>query len=154
MSTYVERILQPGEQVRHFARLHWILYVPSFLVLLASLVMLYLARTMQSGEWIWLSLSAVLAVAAIVMLLRAWFHRWITEIAVTNRRVIYKTGFISRRTNEMQMDKVESVRVDQSIPGRLFDYGDVTVLGTGKGEFTTIRKIAAPLALRNQITGV
>jgi hypothetical protein len=54
----------------------------------------------------------------------------------------------------MQMDKVESVRVDQSILGRVLDYGDVTVLGTGKGEFTRLKTIAAPLDLRNQITGV
>jgi uncharacterized membrane protein YdbT with pleckstrin-like domain len=96
--------------------------------------------------------SAALAVVGIIMILRAWFYRWITEIAVTDRRVIYKTGFIRRQTNEMHMDKVESVRVDQSILGRILNYGDVTVLGTGEG-FETIRLIGHPLELRNQITG-
>jgi hypothetical protein len=64
-----------------------------------------------------------------------WFRWWITEIAVTNRRVIYKKGFIRRRTNEMNMDKVESVQVDL---GRMLDYGNVTILGTGEG-FETLR---------------
>jgi uncharacterized membrane protein YdbT with pleckstrin-like domain len=52
---------------------------------------------------------------------------WITEIAVTDRRIIYKRGFINRHTEEMNMDKVASVDVDQSILGRILDYGTVHV---------------------------
>jgi len=153
MSSYVERVLQPGEQVRHLATLHWVLYIPGILLLLVGLGVLYLARSVERGEGFWLAVSAVLLVLAVVWIFQAWFKRWITEIAVTDRRVIYKTGFIRRDTNEMQMDKVESVRVDQSILGRILGYGDVSVLGTGKGGFTTLKTIAAPLDLRNQITG-
>jgi uncharacterized membrane protein YdbT with pleckstrin-like domain len=51
------------------------------------------------------------------------------------------------------MDKIESVRVDQSILGRILDYGDVTIIGTGEGE-TELHRIACPLELRNHITGV
>jgi uncharacterized membrane protein YdbT with pleckstrin-like domain len=72
---------------------------------------------------------------------------------VTNRRIIYKTGFIRRQTNEMHMDKVESVRVDQSVLGRILDYGNVNILGTGEG-FEPLWSIDAPLELRNHITGV
>ena len=68
-------------------------------------------------------LAALLAVVALFLLVREWFGWWTTEIAVTNLRVIYKTGFIQRKTNEMNMDKVESVEVDQSILGRILDYG-------------------------------
>ena len=153
MSSYVERVLQPGEQVRHLATIHWITYAPGFVILLVSLAFLYLARSVERGEGFWLAVSAVLAVVAIIAIFRAWFYRWITEIAVTNRRVIFKTGFISRNTKEMQMDKIESVEVLQSISGRILDYGDVVVRGTGHGEFTRIKTIASPLAMRNQITG-
>jgi uncharacterized membrane protein YdbT with pleckstrin-like domain len=73
-------------------------------------------------------------------------------MAVTNRRVIYKKGLVRRQTNEMNMDKVESVQVKQSIVGRILDYGTVTILGTGEG-FETLRTIASPIALRNSITG-
>jgi membrane protein YdbS with pleckstrin-like domain len=158
MSSYIERVLQPGEQVRHFATIHWITYLSGFLVLLLAVAALFVGRWYpQIAPWwlvAWEILSAALAVIAIVMIFRAWFYRWITEIAVTNRRVIFKTGFISRNTKEMQMDKIESVEVLQSIPGRIFDYGDIVVRGTGHGEFTRIRTIAAPLDMRNQITGV
>jgi hypothetical protein len=52
----------------------------------------------------------------------------------------------------MNMDKVESVQIDQSILGRMLDYGDVTILGTGEG-FETLRTITSPIELRNSITG-
>jgi uncharacterized membrane protein YdbT with pleckstrin-like domain len=52
----------------------------------------------------------------------------------------------------MNMDKVESVQVGQSILGRMLDYGTVTILGTGEG-FETLRTIASPIELRNNITG-
>ena len=67
------------------------------------------------------------------------------------RSVVHKTGFIKRRTFEMSLDKVESVDVNQSILGRLMNYGDVTVRGVGEGA-ETIRTIAAPLDFRNHIT--
>jgi uncharacterized membrane protein YdbT with pleckstrin-like domain len=87
-----------------------------------------------------------------VLLIQQWFQWWITEIAVTNRRVIYKRGLIQRETNEMNMEKVESVEIDQSIFGRMLDYGNVTIPGTGEG-FKTLRTIANPVDLRNRITG-
>jgi uncharacterized membrane protein YdbT with pleckstrin-like domain len=82
---------------------------------------------------------------------KAWFHRLTTETDVTNRRVVHKTGFITRKTFEMALDKIESVDVDQNIPGRILDYGNVTILGVGEGR-QTIRTIASPLAFRNAIT--
>ncbi len=81
----------------------------------------------------------------------AWFHRWTTETDVTSFRIVHKTGFIKRRTFEMSLDKVESVDVNQSILGRLMNYGDVTIMGVGEGK-ENITTIASPLAFRNSIT--
>ena len=78
-------------------------------------------------------------------------RRWTTELAVTNRRVIYKRGFISRHTIEMNMDKVESVDVDQTILGRMMGYGNIVVRGTGSG-LEPMRDIADPLTFRNHVT--
>jgi uncharacterized membrane protein YdbT with pleckstrin-like domain len=100
---------------------------------------------------VWLILAAILAVAAFVSFVRAWFRRWTTEIAVTDRRVILKRGFIRRHTVEMNMQKVESVDVDQTRLGRIFDYGSVTIRGTGSS-FESLRMVDAPLKLRTTIT--
>jgi uncharacterized membrane protein YdbT with pleckstrin-like domain len=98
-----------------------------------------------------LALAAVAGLAALYWTATAWFHRWTTETDVTNMRVVHKTGFIKRRTFEMALDKIESVDVNQSILGRLLNYGDVTVNGVGEGR-ETIRTIASPLAFRSSIT--
>ena len=80
----------------------------------------------------------------------AWLRRLSTEIAVTDRRIILKRGLIQRHTIEINMDKVESVDVDQSILGRIFDYGTVTVHGTGAG-IEPLCNVSAPIALRNAV---
>ena len=98
-----------------------------------------------------LAMAAISAVFALYKTLTAWFHRWTTETDVTNLRVVHKTGFIKRRTFEMALDKVESVDVNQTILGRILNYGDVTINGVGEGR-ETIRTIASPLAFRSSIT--
>jgi len=57
--------------------------------------------------------------------------RWSDEFVVTNKRIIVKTGIVSRRTLEMNLNKIESVNVDQSVIGRMFGYGTITIIGTG-----------------------
>jgi uncharacterized membrane protein YdbT with pleckstrin-like domain len=145
---YVYKVLQPGEQVRYIASLNWILYAPGAALWLVAAA-LYLVTSNGFVQFIALLLFAI----GLFLLARAWFYWWTTEIAVTDRRVIYKTGFIRRKTTEMNMEKVESVDVDQTVLGRILDYGDVIVRGTGSG-LAPIRNIDAPLELRNHITGV
>ena len=144
---YVDEVLQPGETVLFFGTIHWVIYVPGLVLTLIGLVGLLGAANQPV-----LSVLFVLCVAAgFASLFRAWFRRWTTEIAVTDRRIIFKRGFIRRFTIEMNMEKVESVDVDQSVLGRLLDYGDVIVRGTGTG-FEPLHMIGAPIKLRNVVT--
>jgi uncharacterized membrane protein YdbT with pleckstrin-like domain len=95
--------------------------------------------------------AALLVVGAgLGILAVAWIKRVTTEIAVTNKRLIFKEGFISRRTMEMNMDKIESVDVNQSVLGRIFDYGTIVVRGTGAG-LEPLKRIDAPIELRNSV---
>ena len=96
-------------------------------------------------------LTGALAVIALLAILRGLFRRSTTEIAVTDRRIIFKRGLIRRHTVEMNMQKVESVDVDQTLMGRLFNYGDVTVRGVGS-TFERLDFIDAPLRLRTTVT--
>jgi uncharacterized membrane protein YdbT with pleckstrin-like domain len=68
-------------------------------------------------------------------------------LAVTNKRVIAKTGFISRKTIEMNLTKVESMQVDQGIFGRLLNFGSLKINGTGASN-APITGISAPLEFR------
>jgi uncharacterized membrane protein YdbT with pleckstrin-like domain len=96
-------------------------------------------------------IAALGALAAISKFLSAWFRRWTTEIAVTDRRVI-KRGFIRRAIMEMNLQKIESVDVNQSVIGRIFDYGTVTIRGVGSS-YEPLRLIDAPLKLRGNGDG-
>jgi len=147
---YIERILQPGETLLYSGRLHWIVYLPAMILLLLALAMLTRANNSPTGLS-WLFGSIAFAVAAAGALLSSWFRRWTTEIDVTNLRIVVKRGFINRHTVEMNMDKVESVDVDQSIIGRLLNYGDITVRGTGES-LEVMHGIDAPLEFRNRVT--
>ena len=153
MARYIDDILQPGEKVLYSTNAHWIFYWPAIIGWIAAIAFLILAqRTTTEGLVpVWLSLAAISGLAALYWSLTAWFHRWTTETDVTNLRVVHKTGFIKRRTFEMSLDKVESVDVNQSILGRILNYGNVTILGVGEGK-ETIDTIASPLEFRNYIT--
>jgi uncharacterized membrane protein YdbT with pleckstrin-like domain len=153
MGRYIDDILQPGERVLYSTNAHWIFYMPSIAAWIVALFLFLLSRqtTTESIILLCLAASAVVALVALYWTLRAWFHRWTTETDVTNMRVVHKTGFIKRRTFEMSLDKVESVDVNQSILGRILNYGDVTVRGVGEGA-ETIDTIASPLEFRNHIT--
>jgi uncharacterized membrane protein YdbT with pleckstrin-like domain len=148
---YVQDVLQPGEQVRRISSIHWIGYWPGAAFLILAVAAYWLSET-RLLPGIWRYAAYALAGVGVVLLIQQWLRWWVTEIAVTDRRVIYKKGLIRRHTNEMNMDKVESVQIDQSVLGRLLDYGDVTILGTGEG-FETLRTVANPIELRNSITG-
>ena len=148
--SYVRSVLQPGEKIIMVGRLSWIVYHRAIFLLFVGVILIVLERIFW-GETIVIPVTAVLFGAlAIITAIHAWFLRWITEIAVTERRVIYKRGFINRHTIEMNMDKVATVDVHQSVLGRLFNYGTVTVQGTGMS-FEPLRRIESPLALRNAI---
>ncbi|MGB8402415.1 PH domain-containing protein [Bradyrhizobium sp.] len=153
MGRYIDEILQPGEKVLYSTNAHWIFYLPAIAAWILALILLVLSRSTTTDSLILLCLasSAVVAIAALYWTARAWFHRWTTETDVTNLRVVHKTGFIKRRTFEMSLDKVESVDVNQSILGRILNYGDVTIMGVGEGK-ETIETIASPLSFRNSIT--
>jgi uncharacterized membrane protein YdbT with pleckstrin-like domain len=150
MGRYIDDILQPGEKVLYSTNAHWIFYFPAIVAWIVAIFLFFLSRTTATESIVLLCLSAA-AVVALYWTAKAWFHRWTTETDVTNMRVVHKTGFIKRRTFEMSLDKVESVDVNQTILGRLLNYGSVTVRGVGEGA-ETIETIASPLDFRNHIT--
>lgn len=79
-----------------------------------------------------------------------WIHRKTSEFAVTNRRVIIKIGVLDRRTLELNLSKVESVEVDQTLWGRMFGYGELEVIGTG-GTREKFVHVGNPLGFRKAV---
>ena len=125
MASYVDSTLLQGEKVLY--RAHISLWSLAHLILLGVLLLI--------------------VIVGIVFLVWAWIRYRTTEFAVTDKRVIAKTGFISRNTVELFLDKVEALNVEQSVLGRVFNFGTVAIHGTGATQ-EPIRNISAPLLLR------
>lgn len=154
--SYVKKVLQPEETVKHESRIYWIVYIPGLIFVILAFVAYFTGKLWVPTSWTtsksWpMAVGAALLIIALYLLLGAFFSRWTTELAITNRRIIFKRGFIRRHTIEMNMDKIESVDVDQSILGRILNYGDITVRGTGTG-LEPLKDIDDPIAFRNHVT--
>jgi len=150
---YVEQVLQPGETLTYATTLHWLVYLRALVFFVLAVVCLIFAGKVDAGgiDTALKIAAALLCVLGILSALNALVRRATTELAVTDRRVIFKTGIFQRHTVEMNLSKVETVGVNQSILGRLLGYGTVIVRGTG-GSFEPIPFIGEPLIFRNHIT--
>jgi uncharacterized membrane protein YdbT with pleckstrin-like domain len=151
MARYIDEILQPGEKVLYSTNAHWIFYLPAIVAWIVVAFLVFVSGLLPPLALACWAAAAVVGLVAIFYTVKGWFHRLTTETDVTTMRVVHKTGFIKRRTFEIALNKVESVDVNQSILGRVLNYGDVTVNGVGEGR-ETISTIASPLAFRNSIT--
>jgi uncharacterized membrane protein YdbT with pleckstrin-like domain len=141
--SYVEQVLEPGETVKFIGRLHWTIYRNAIaLGAVAGIAILALHNA---------TLALVLLAIAVAFFIHAWFVRATSEIVVTDKRIIHKVGWIARRTQEMNVTKVETVDVKQSIWGRIFGFGTVCMIGTGSS-WEPLRFIATPLQLRKAIS--
>ncbi len=148
--SYVQTVLQPGERVIAIGKLHWVIYAGAIGLFLLAVLFGLVSTAMPDYRNLLLIVAAIFLVLSFVLAAKEWFDQWITEIAVTNLRVIYKTGFIRRHTSEMNMEKVESVIVNQSLVGRVLGYGSIHIRGTGVG-IERLNRIGNPIGLRNAI---
>ena len=137
---YIEANLLPGETVVQRARLHWIVFVKAIVVALIGLGLLFLQPIV----------GAVVIGVGILMAVPPWLERLTSEFGVTSKRVIIKVGLIQRRTLELLIRQVEAISVDQSLTGRIFNFGTITLSGTG-GVRETFHNISNPLEFRRSI---
>lgn len=125
--SYIDDSLIEGERILHRARISW---WSQFGLIVIGLLLL-------------------VVVAGLFFLIAAWINVASTEIAITNRRIIAKFGFIRRSTVEINLEKVEALRVEQGFLGRMLNYGTVFISGAGTS-VAPIKDIADPLVFRRK----
>lgn len=140
--SYVDSNLMRDERVVYKANIHWFIFVPS--AVFFCIGVLLFGGDVDSGAPVY-GVFAILI--AIFSMISAIITKLTTELAVTSKRVIAKSGLIRRSTVELNHSKVESFNVDQSIFGRIFGFGTLVVNGTGGGK-TRIPSIDDPLQFR------
>ena len=129
---YIEESLSAGEQIVGFFRLHWI-----------------------SRRWmaLWIVLAIPTVGITLILVLFEFLRLRSIEQGVTNKRVIYKKGIISRKSEEMKLNSIETVEIDQGIAGRIFGFGDVTVTGRGLSN-VVFKSVDDPMAVKRKIESV
>ncbi len=86
----------------------------------------------------WLCAITLLVIACVIgywMLLSQF-----TTLTVTDDRTIYRKGFISRETSEVQHDDVRNIHLDQSLMERLLGFGDVGISSSGQDDMEIVAK--------------
>lgn len=151
MASYVETIIGSGEHIVHVGRVS-LLAILSPLLGGAFLIIVAIGLLLMpvGSPNVTYAVSGIAAALGVLVIVVALVRRSSTELAVTNRRVIAKFGLIARSTVEMNLAKIESVRVEQTIMGRLFGFGSIIVTGTGS-TMDPIRFIANAIAFRQAI---
>jgi len=129
---YIDESLSTGEEISALFRQHWVVRLPLVLWLLLAIP----------------SLGITLALA-----LYEYLRVKHTELGLTNKRVISKTGIISRRSEEMKLGSIETVEIDQGVLGRILGYGNIRVSGRGISD-VVLDKVTDPMAVKRAIESI
>lgn len=127
--------------------------------------MSYTNKTLVAGEEVLATAKRSMRPTVFFVLLTCWTGftvlavpfmmvvRWATEMKITNKRIVRRTGIIFRKTHEVKCDAIEGVHVDQSVLGRLLGYGDVVISGRGIGQ-VAFKTVNSPLKIRQQLAEI
>ena len=152
--SYARAIIDTDEKIKYIASVTLLILLQPILAIFIALFisMVFLKDMFLNHDLnIFLFLfGPTLLFGALVQLVKFIFYVFTTEIVKTDRRIIFKRGFITRDTIEIPLSQIESVNVNQSILGRIFGFGDISIIGTG-GTHQDIQYIANVLKFRKAI---
>ena len=139
---YIESNLLADEQIVYKAKLHSVIFWKPCALIMLGVVFLFI-----------LPIAGMIVLAiGLIALIPPVIDYTTSEFGVTNTRVIIQVGLIRRRTLELLLRHVEAILVDQSVTGRILNYGSVTLTGTG-GVRETFGNISNPLEFRRRVQG-
>ena len=170
---YIQQSLTPDEELVHAGYFHWMYTLQAYMnivfgVVFGLLILVFAIKMepLMFGNPAFQDLSVIQKVQAlhpgikivtffvillgILKFVQMMIVKATTEIAITNKRLVYKRGLVARYVGEMSIDRIEGVNVLQGILGRIFDYGRVMVRGMGVGE-VVLPPIAEPIKFRQAI---
>lgn len=127
--SYIDRSLGEGERVVARAHFHWLYQLGAVLALVVL-------------GWI---------LIGIVIFIRMTIRYHTTEIGITTHRFILKTGLFTLHTQEMALQNIEGVKLNQGVLGRIFNYGELRIEGTGVDAIEFPKMIADPVTFRRAI---
>jgi uncharacterized membrane protein YdbT with pleckstrin-like domain len=151
--SYLDKNLATGETVMYRTRLHWIIFIKSILLGIVAVIVFGIGLfkpIFPNASVIFYYGAGILLLIFLIMFISRWILYTSSEFGVTNSRVLIKVGFISRHSLELLLTKVEGIGVDQSIMGRMLNYGTIIVTGTG-GTKESFAMISQPMEFRKKV---
>jgi uncharacterized membrane protein YdbT with pleckstrin-like domain len=139
---YIESNLLPDEKIVYRARLHWIIFWKPCAIIVCGIIFILPQPIV----------GMVVVAIGLLALIPPVIDYATSEFGVTSKRVIIKVGFLRRRTLELLLRHVEAISVEQSLMGRILNYGSLTLTGTG-GVREVFDNISNPLEFRRRIQG-
>ena len=146
MTSYVHEHLMEDEEVEFQTHVHWIVFAPWFLITILVLSTMFFVP----NNYMIILVIRVIAGLFFVKATATLIFYWTSEYGVTTKRVLGKTGLVRIRSLDILLLKVEAVRLNQGLLGRMLDFGDLVVTGTG-GTTETLFDVPHPLEIRNLI---
>jgi uncharacterized membrane protein YdbT with pleckstrin-like domain len=138
--SYTNDTLTSNEKVGYFGSIHWAIYIGTIIWFIIGLM-----ASISGGGFTVIPIFTII----VFLFLKAFLTQRTSEFAITTKRVIMKTGLIKRRSVEYMLAKVETINVNQSLFGRLFNYGTVFVCGTG-GSKDGFKRVSDPLKFQRK----
>jgi uncharacterized membrane protein YdbT with pleckstrin-like domain len=145
---YIEESLGAEEVLISRARFHWLYHAAAWAVLALFMGAAILLLSEHQSVWLIIPVAAL----GLFGFLAIMIPIWTTEIGVTNQRVIIKRGLLARHSDEIELWAIEEANLDQSVLGRLFGFGRISIQGTGD-DALQIPAIADPVPFQKAIQG-
>lgn len=142
---YISQALQKDENIFEVAKFHWFYTAWAIIVFTMFFLIGLMVRDgshPDAAYFFWLF--------GVIRFLTSMIFKWTTEIAITDRRIVYKTGWIRRDIQEMGVKKLEEIKLKQGVFGRIFGYGKLIINGTGSGKID-LPNIDSPLNFKTKI---
>lgn len=155
--SYIKKSLMDHEDLLYRIRPHWVTFTQSIAwgiitvaLLIAGFFVPVLHHRVGSLPPLYLILAAISTCIGLVCLLQNLTVYLSSEYGITTKRVLMKEGLLKRTTNEIFMSKVESIKVQQTLLGRILNYGTLVISGTG-GNHEPFIKVPGPLRFRENV---
>lgn len=143
--SFIEQNLASNEKIIYTTGLHWWVYFKNILLIVLGIIFI----RSSGGTGTASSIGAFLILIGMVGLIYAFFVSKSSEFAVTNKRVILKTGMLKRKLVELQLNRAEGLSVEQGIIGRIFNFGSIKITSGGVTE--SFSPLAKPFEFKKQV---
>jgi uncharacterized membrane protein YdbT with pleckstrin-like domain len=143
---YPQKLLAPDEKIEFETRPHWrALFVPGFVLLLTVFGVVFLYFSVDSwwgGPTLWRWIVVGIGLLVLILWAVVPFLRWLTtEYTFTDRRIIVRSGIVTRHGKDMPLAKVNNVSFFVPAMGRVLNYGELVIQSAGENEGLTIEDV-------------